>query len=84
MRVLTRAVAAEQSGGQDNDHVCQRFETEGSLSRRVNVAACPSLDGSSARPSAKGGSEVAEVGRERGGNPTTFVFVSRPGRVRLQ
>jgi hypothetical protein len=31
----------------------------GSLSRRVNVAACPSPDGSSARASAKGG--------ERGG-----------------
>ena len=25
---------------------CRRFETGGSLSRRVNVAACPSLDGS--------------------------------------
>jgi hypothetical protein len=34
---------------------CRRFETGGSLSRRVNVAACPSPDGSSARPSAKGG-----------------------------
>jgi hypothetical protein len=38
---------------------CRRSETGGSLSRRVNVAACPSLDGSSARASAKGG--------ERGG-----------------
>jgi hypothetical protein len=37
-----------------------------------------------ARPSAKGGSEVAEDGRERGGNPAAFVFVPRPGRVRLQ
>jgi hypothetical protein len=35
----------------------RRFETEGSLSRRVNVAACPSPDGSSAWASAKGGSE---------------------------
>ena len=25
---------------------CRRFETEGSLGRRVNVAACPSPDGS--------------------------------------
>jgi hypothetical protein len=56
----------------------------GSLSRRVNVAACPSPDGSSAWASAKGGSEVAGDGRERGGNPVTFVFVPRPGRVRLQ
>jgi hypothetical protein len=56
----------------------------GSLSRRVNVAACPSPDGSSAWASAKGGSEVAGDGRERGGNPAAFVFVPRPGRVRLQ
>jgi hypothetical protein len=38
---------------------CWRSETGGSLGRRVNVAACPSPDGSSARASAKGG--------ERGG-----------------
>jgi hypothetical protein len=38
---------------------CRRSETGGSLSRRVNVVACPSPDGPSARPSAKGG--------ERGG-----------------
>jgi hypothetical protein len=63
---------------------CRRFETGGSLSRRVNVAACPSPDGSSAWASAKGGSEVAGDGRERGGNPAAFVFVPRPGRVRLQ
>jgi hypothetical protein len=37
-----------------------------------------------ARPSAKGGSEVAGDGHERGGNPAAFVFVPRPGRVRLQ
>jgi hypothetical protein len=34
---------------------CRRFETGGSLGRRVNVVACPSPDGSSARASAKGG-----------------------------
>ena len=62
---------------------CRRFETGGSLSRRVSVA-CPSPDGSSAWASAKGGSEVAGDGRERGGNPAAFVFVPRPGRVRLQ
>jgi hypothetical protein len=56
----------------------------GSLSRRVNVAACPSSDGSSTWASAKGGSKVAGDGRERGGNPADFVFVLRPGRVRLQ
>jgi hypothetical protein len=63
---------------------CRRFETEGSLSRRVNVTACPSPDGLSAWASAKGGSEVAGDGHERGGNPAAFVFVPRPGRVRLQ
>jgi hypothetical protein len=62
----------------------RRFETGGSLSRRVNVAACPSPDGSSAWASAKGGSEVAGDGRERGGNPAAFVFDPCPGRVRLQ
>jgi hypothetical protein len=31
-----------------------------------------------------GESEVAEDGRERGGNLVAFVFVPRPGRVRLQ
>jgi hypothetical protein len=60
------------------------FRDRGSLSRRVNVAACPSPDGSSAWASAKGGSEAAGDGRERGGNPAAFVFVPRPGRVRLQ
>jgi hypothetical protein len=34
---------------------CRRSETGGSLSRRVNVTACPSPDGSSAGASAKGG-----------------------------
>jgi hypothetical protein len=40
-------------------YICRRSETGGSLGRRMNVAACPSPDGSSARASAKGG--------ERGG-----------------
>jgi hypothetical protein len=58
---------------------------EGPSGRRVSVAACPSPDGSSARASAKGGrSEAAGDRRERGGNPAAFVFVPRPGRVRLQ
>jgi hypothetical protein len=32
----------------------------------------------------EGGRKVAENGRERGGNPATFLFVPRPGWVRLQ
>jgi hypothetical protein len=43
----------------ESERFCWRFETGGSLGRRVNVAACPSPDGSSARASTKGG--------ERGG-----------------
>jgi hypothetical protein len=57
----------------------------GPSGRRVSVAACPSPDGSSAWASAKGGrSEAAGDRRERGENPAAFVFVPRPGRVRLQ
>jgi hypothetical protein len=55
--------------------ICRRFETGGSLGRRVNVAACPSPDGSSARASAKGG--------ERGGRrPAWERWESRGLRVR--
>jgi hypothetical protein len=32
----------------------------------------------------EGGRKVAGDGRERCGNPAAFVFVPRPGRVRLQ
>jgi hypothetical protein len=32
----------------------------------------------------EGGRKVVGDGRERGGNPAAFVFVPRPGRVRLQ
>jgi hypothetical protein len=63
---------------------CRHFETEGSLSRRVNVAACPSPDRSTRGRARRGESEAAGDRRERGGNPVTFVFVPRPGRVRLQ
>jgi hypothetical protein len=63
---------------------CRRFETGGSLSRRVKYRRVPQPRSVGARPSAKGGSEVAGDGRERGGNPAAFVFVPRPGRVRLQ
>jgi hypothetical protein len=63
---------------------CRRFETGGSLGRRVKCRRVPQPRWVGARPSAKGGSEVAGDGRERGGNPAAFVFVPRPGRVRLQ
>jgi hypothetical protein len=63
---------------------CRRFETGGSLSRRVKYRRVPQPRWVGARPRAKGGSEVAGDGRERGGNPAAFVFVPRPGQVRLQ
>jgi hypothetical protein len=63
---------------------CRCFETGGSLSRRVKCCRVPQPRWVDARPSAKGGSEVAGDGRERGGNPAAFVFVLRPGRVCLQ
>jgi hypothetical protein len=63
---------------------CRRFKTGGSLGRRVKCRRVPQPRWVDARPSAKGGSEVVGDRRERGGNPTAFVFVPRPGRVRLQ
>jgi hypothetical protein len=60
------------------------FRDRGVPKPTSECAACPSPDGSSAWASAKGGSEVAGDGRERGGNLAAFVFVPRPGRVRLQ
>jgi hypothetical protein len=63
---------------------CRRFETGGYLGRRVKGRHMPQPRWVGARPSAKGGRKAAGDGRERGGNPTAFVFVPRPGRVRLQ
>jgi hypothetical protein len=61
------------------------FRDRGVPEPTSECAACPSPDGSSAWASAKGGRcEVAGDGRERGGDPAAFVFVPRPGRVRLQ
>jgi hypothetical protein len=60
------------------------FRDRGVPEPTSECVACPSPDGLSAWASAKGGSEVAGDGREKGGNPAAFVFVPRPGRVRLQ
>jgi hypothetical protein len=59
------------------------FRDRGSLRRRVKCRRVPQPRWVGARPSAKG-EKVAGDGRERGGNPAAFVFVPRPGRVRLQ
>ena len=61
---------------------CRRFKTGGSLDRRVNCRRVPQPRWVGARRSTKGGKRQPE--RERGGNPAAFVFVPRPGRVRLQ
>jgi hypothetical protein len=63
---------------------CRRFETGGSLGRRVSVPRAPAQMGRARGRARRGESEVAGDGRERGGNPAAFVFVPRPGRVRLQ
>jgi hypothetical protein len=63
---------------------CRRFETGGSLSRRVSVPRAPAQMGRARGRARRRESEVAGDGRERGGNPAAFVFVPRPGRVRLQ
>jgi hypothetical protein len=56
----------------------------GSLSRRVSVPRAPAQMGRARGRARRGESEVAGDGHERGGNPAAFVFVPRPGRVRLQ
>jgi hypothetical protein len=62
---------------------CWRFETEGSLGRRVKCRRVPQPRWVRARRSAKGEERVAGA-REGGGNLAAFVFVPCPGRVRLQ
>jgi hypothetical protein len=59
---------------------CRRFDPGGSLDRRVNCRRVPQPRWVSARRSTKGGNKETGVK----GEPTTFVFVLRPGRVRLQ
>jgi hypothetical protein len=58
---------------------CRRFKPRGSLDRRVNYRHVP-------QPrwvAREGGRQPEGDGRERW-NPAAFVFVPRPGRVRLQ
>jgi hypothetical protein len=62
---------------------CRRFKSGGSLDRRVNCRRVPQPRWVGARRSAKGGEEAG--GRQASkGKPAAFVFVPRPGRVRLQ
>jgi hypothetical protein len=69
---------------QIKNHMLSAFRDRGSLGRRVKCHRVPHPRWVGARPSAKGGRKAAKDGRERGGNPAVFVFVPRPGQVRLQ
>jgi hypothetical protein len=59
---------------------CRRSDPGGSLDRRVNCRRMPQPRWVGARRSAKGRNK--ETGIK--GKPAAFVFVPRPGRVRLQ
>jgi hypothetical protein len=60
------------------------FRDRGVPKLTSECAACPSQMGRARGRARRGESEVAGDGGERGGNPAAFVFVPRPGRVRLQ
>jgi hypothetical protein len=69
----------------DEIRAVSAFRDRGVPKPTSECAACPSPDGSSAWASAEGGrGEAAGAERERGGSPAAFVFVPRPGQVRLQ
>jgi hypothetical protein len=59
---------------------CRRFDPGGSLDRRVNCRRVSQPRWVGARRSTKGGNKETGVK----GKPAAFVFVLRPGRVRLQ
>jgi hypothetical protein len=73
-----------QSGAPPNSPVMSAFRDRGVPKPTSECRCVPQPRWVDARPSAKGGSEVAGDGRERGGNPAAFVFVPCPGRVPLQ
>jgi hypothetical protein len=62
----------------------RRFETGGSLGPTSECRRVPQPRWVERVGEREGGSEVAGDGRERVGNPAAFVFLPRPGRVRLQ
>ena len=59
---------------------CRRFDPGGSLDRRVNCRRVSQPRWVGARRSTKGENEETGVK----GKPAAFMFVPRPGRVRLQ
>jgi hypothetical protein len=64
---------------------CRRFETGGSL-RPTSECRVPQPRWVERVGEREGGEKSEATGdrRERGGNPAAFVFIPRPGRVRLQ
>jgi hypothetical protein len=63
---------------------CRRFETGGVPEPTSEVSPRAPAQMGRREAEREGGKRGAGDGRERGGNPAAFVFVPRPGRVRLQ
>jgi hypothetical protein len=73
--------AAREGGPRDGrEQGCRRFDPGGSLDRRVNCRRVSQPRWVGARRSTKGGNKETGVK----GKPAAFVFVLRPGWVRLQ
>jgi hypothetical protein len=67
------------------DGNCRRSETGGSLGPTSECRRVPQPRWVEHEGEREGGrSEAVKDRHERGGNPAAFVFVPRPGRVRLQ
>jgi hypothetical protein len=60
---------------------CRRFETGGVPGPTSEMLPCAPAQMGRRETEREGGRQPE---RERGGNPAAFVFVPRPGRVRLQ
>jgi hypothetical protein len=82
---IKEEVYVEQPPGFEDERYCRHFETGGSL-RPTSECRVPQPRWVERVGEREGGekSEAAGDRRERGGNPAAFVFVPRPGRVRLQ
>jgi hypothetical protein len=81
--------SSDEGSSSDNEDdlisLCWRSETGGSLGPTSECRRVPQPRWVEREGEREGGrSEAAVDRRERGGNPAAFVFVPRPGRVRLQ
>jgi hypothetical protein len=66
-----------------HEQYCRRFETGVPVPTSEMSPRAPAQMGRR-ETEREGGKEGSRSERERGGNPAAFVFVPRPGRVRLQ